>query len=407
MDLKLREEHRALRDEVNAFIGKYKDRAPRPGGGRKRPDRKALDWQALLLEHGYFARTIPREYGGYGAKPDVLELAIIADAFGRAGVSPGIHNQGISMLVPTLLEVGTEEQRRRWVGPTIRGEVIWCQGYSEPGSGSDLAAARTRAHVEGGHFVINGQKIWTSSAHYADMMFLLCRTEPDKPKHAGLSYLLVPMSTPGIEVRPLRTMTGRAEFNETFLTDVRVPVDQIVMGRGDGWHVANVTLKHERLLLGDANKLQQRFEAIRRMMEQADTEGMRLMDHAEWRDRLLRLQAEVMAARYHNLRLITEQAEGVDSGLRRLIVKYHGTMLAYRLSSLAVDVLGAAGLLYEPQGEAAEDDSATTWHIDHMYDIGLIIGGGSSNIQKNIIGERGLGLPREPAAGAPTMARER
>lgn len=407
MDLKLREEHRALRDEVNAFIAKCGDRAPRPGGGRKRPDGKALEWQALLLEHGYFARTIPREYGGYGAKPDVVELAIIADAFSRAGVSPGIHNQGISMLVPTLLEVGTEEQRRRWVGPTIRGEVIWCQGYSEPGSGSDLAAARTRAHVEGGHFVINGQKIWTSSAHYADMMFLLCRTEPDKPKHAGLSYLLVPMSTPGIEVRPLRTMTGRAEFNETFLTDVRVPVDQIVMGRGDGWHVANVTLKHERLLLGDANKLQQRFEAIRRMMEQADTAGVRLMDQAEWRDRLLRLQAEVMAARYHNLRLITEQAEGVDSGLRRLIVKYHGTMLAYRLSSLAVDVLGAAGLPYEPQGEAAEDDSATTWHLDHMYDIGLIIGGGSSNIQKNIIGERGFGLPREPAAGAPTIARGR
>lgn len=407
MDLKLRKEHRALRDELNAFIAEHRDRAPRPGGGRKRPDRKALDWQALLLAHGYFARTIPREYGGYGAKPDVVELAIIADAFSRAGISAGIHNQGISMLVPTLLEVGTEEQKRRWVGPTIRGEVIWCQGYSEPGSGSDLAAAQTRAHVEGGDFVINGQKIWTSSAHYADMMFLLCRTDPDKPKHAGLSYVLVPMNTPGIEVRPLRTMTGRAEFNETFLTDVRVPVDQIVMRRGDGWYVANVTLKHERLLLGDANKLQQRLEAIRRMMKQADTEGVRLMDHAEWRDRLLRLQAEVMAARYHNLRLVTEQAEGVDSGLRRLIVKYHGTMLAYRLSSLAVDVLGATGLPYEPQGESAEDDSATTWHIDHMYDIGLIIGGGSSNIQKNIIGERGLGLPREPAAGAPKTARER
>ncbi len=405
MDLKLREEHRALRDEVSAFIAKHRDHAPRPGGGRKRPDRKALDWQALLLEHGYFARTIPREYGGYGAKPDVVELAIIADAFSRAGVSAGIHNQGISMLVPTLLEVGTEQQRRRWVGPTIRGEVIWCQGYSEPGSGSDLAAAQTRAHVEDEHFVINGQKIWTSSAHYADMMFLLCRTEPDKSKHAGLSYLLVPMSTPGIEVRPLRTMTGRAEFNETFFTDVHVPIDQIVMGRGEGWRVANVTLKHERLLLGDANKLQQRLEAIRRLMEQTDAVGLRLMDHAEWRDRLLRLQAEVMAARYHNLRLITEQAEGADSGLRRLIVKYHGTMLAYRLSSLAVDVLGAAGLPYEPQGEAAEDDAATTWHIDHMYDIGLIIGGGSSNIQKNIIGERGLGLPREPAAGAPVTAR--
>ena len=233
------------------------------------------------------------------------------------------------------------------------------------------------------------------------MMFLLCRTEPDKPKHAGLSYLLVPMDTPGIEVRPLRTMTGRAEFNETFFTDVRVPVDQIVMGRGDGWRVANITLKYERLLLGDANKLQHRLEAIRRMMQEPRPDGSRLLDWAEWRDRLLRLQGEVMAARYHNLRLLTERAEGVDSGLGRLIVKYHGTMLAHRLTSLAVDVLGSAGLAYEPQGEAVEDDPATTWHIDYMYDIGLIIGGGSSNIQKNIIGERGLGLPREPkVAGA-------
>ena len=401
MDLTLTDKHRALRDEVLAFIKKHRGIAPRPGGGRKRPDAKALEWQRLLLEHGYFARSIPREYGGFGAPQDVIEQAIIADAFSRAGVSPGIHNQGISMLVPTLLEVGTEEQRRRWVGPTVRGDIIWCQGYSEPGSGSDLAAAKTRAVVEDGHFVINGQKIWTSSAHYADMMFLLCRTEPEQSKHAGLSYLLVPMNTPGIEVRPLRTMTGRAEFNETFFTDARVPVDQIVMGRGQGWHVANVTLKYERLLLGDPNKLQQRLEAIRRMMEQLGPDGSRLLDRAEWRDRLLRLQGEVMAARHHNLRLLTEQAEGVDSGLGRLIVKYHGTMLAHRLASLALDVLGSAGLPYEPQGESGEDDPATTWQIDYMYDIGLIIGGGSSNIQKNIIGERGLGLPREPKVTAP------
>ncbi len=399
MDLTLTEKHRALRDEVNAFIARHRDRAPRPGGGRKRPDRKVLEWQALLLESGYFARSIPREYGGFGAPHDVIEMAIIADAFSWSGVSPGIHNQGISMLVPTLLEVGTEEQKRHWIGPTIRGEVIWCQGYSEPGSGSDLAAAHTRAAVQDGQFVINGQKIWTSSAHFADMMFLLCRTEPGKSKHAGLSYLLVPMNTPGIEVRPLRTMTGRAEFNETFFTDVRVPMDQIVMGRGDGWQVANITLKYERLLLGDANKLQHRLEAIRRMMQEPRPDGSRLLDCAEWRDRLLRLQGEVMAARYHNLRLLTDQVEGVDSGLGRLIVKYYGTMLAHRLASLAVDILGSAGLAYEPQGEAAEDEPATTWHIDYMYDIGLIIGGGSSNIQKNIIGERGLGLPREPKAG--------
>jgi alkylation response protein AidB-like acyl-CoA dehydrogenase len=398
MDLSYSPQYRALQDKVRAFIKNHGHRSPRTGGGRKRPDKRALDWQRLLLEHGYFARNIPKEYGGSGLPLDVMELAIIADEFSKVGVSPGIMNQGISMLVPTLLEVGTREQCAKWIGPTISGDMIWCQGYSEPGSGSDLAAAKTHARIEDGHFVINGQKIWTSSAHYADMMFLLCRTELDKGKHAGLSYLLVPMTTPGIEVRPLVTMTGRAEFNETFFTDVRVSVDQIVMGRGDGWHVANVTLKYERLLLGDPNKLTHRLARVVELMRKTMLDGVRLMDIPEYRERLLKLQGEVMASKYHGLGLLTEQAKSEESGVRRLIVKLNGTLIAHRLSSLAVDVLGAAGLAYEPQGEAVEDSEATTWQIDNMYDVGLIIGGGSSNIQKNIIGERGLGLPREPKA---------
>ncbi|HEX4894559.1 MAG TPA: acyl-CoA dehydrogenase family protein [Hyphomicrobiaceae bacterium] len=398
MDLSYGPKYRALQENVRRFARSNGHLSPRTGGGRKRPDARALDWQKLLLEHGYFARTIPKEYGGYGLPLDVMELAIIADEFSAAGLSPGIMNQGISMLVPTLLEVGTPEQCARWIGPTIRGEIIWCQGYSEPGSGSDLAAAKTHARVENGQFVINGQKIWTSSAHFADMMFLLCRTELDKGKHDGLSYLLVPMNTAGIEVRPLVTMTGRAEFNETFFTDVRVPVDQIVMKPGEGWHVANVTLKYERLLLGDPNKLTHRLARVVELMKRYSLEGVRFLDIPEYRDRLLKIQGEVLASKFHGLRLLSEQARKEDSGVRRLIVKLNGTMIAHRLSSLAVDVLGAKGLPYEPQGEAVEDDEATTWQIDNMYDIGLIIGGGSSNIQKNIIGERGLGLPREPKA---------
>ncbi len=174
-----------------------------------------MAWQKLLIEHGYAARTIPKEYGGFGAAPDILKSRIIGEAFTGAGIPPGLQNQGISMLVPTLLELGTEDQKRQWIGPTIRGEVVRCQGYSEPGSGSDLASLQTRATEDGDDFVINGQKIWTSTAREADMIFCLVRTEPDKPKHDGISYLIFPMSTPGIEVRPLVTMTGRAEFNET------------------------------------------------------------------------------------------------------------------------------------------------------------------------------------------------
>ncbi len=177
MDLRYSARHRALQEEARGFVKKYGHLSPKTGGGRKRPDARALDWQKLLLERGYFARNIPREYGGFGLPVDILELAIIAEEFSNAGVSPGIMNQGISMLVPTLLEVGTKEQCIQWIGPTIRGDIIWCQGYSEPGSGSDLAAAKTSARVEDSQFIVNGQKIWTSSAHYADMMFLLCRTE--------------------------------------------------------------------------------------------------------------------------------------------------------------------------------------------------------------------------------------
>jgi len=398
MDLEYSDRHKTLQRELREFVAKEGHRSPKSGGGRKRPDAKTLDWQALLLERGYFARTIPKEYGGFGAEPDVVESAIIADELSKAGLYPGIMNQGISMLVPTLLEVGREDQKKQWVETTIRGETIWCQGYSEPGSGSDLAAARTKAELDGDHFVVNGQKIWTSSAHYADMMFLLCRTEPDKSKHEGLSYLLLSMKTPGIEVRPLTTMTGRAEFNETFFTDVRVPADQIVMGRGEGWRVANVTLKYERMLLGDPNKLLYRLNSIKNLMERTEVDGVRVINVPEYRERLLKLQGEALAWKYHGMRLMTEMANDEDSGVRRLIVKYVGTMLAHRLSSLAVDVLGAAGLSYDPQGEDKDDDESTTWHIDYMYDIGLIIGGGTSQIQKNIIGERGLGLPREPKA---------
>ena len=396
MDLTLSEPYQALQAEIRAFVAQHGHLSPKVGGGRKRPDQKTLDWQKRLLAHGYVGRTIPQEYGGAGKQPDIMEAAVIAGEFARASVYAGLTNQGISMLVPTLLEVGTDEQKREYVGPTIRGDIIWCQGYSEPGNGSDLANAQTKAELKDGNWIVNGQKIWTSSAHYADMMFLLCRTEPLASKHEGLSYLLLSMKSPGLDARPLKTMTGRSEFNEVFFSDVQVPETQIVLGRGKGWYVANVTLKHERLMIGDAGKMTARLEQLINLLSKTDIDGVKLIHMPEYRDRLLRLQGEVIAWKAHNLRLLTEAAGGEESGVRRLIVKYGGTMLGFRLSSLAVDALGSAGLPYESLGEDAEDDDATTWNIDYMYDVGLMIGGGSNNIQKNIIGERGLDLPREP-----------
>ncbi len=398
MDLTLSEPYQALQAEIRDFIRAHGNKSPKVGGGRKRPDQKTLDWQKRLLEHGYVGRTIPTEYGGAGKQPDIMEAAVIACEFARASVYAGLTNQGISMLVPTLLEVGTDEQKREYVGPTIRGDLIWCQGYSEPGNGSDLANAQTKAELRDGNWIVNGQKIWTSSAHYADMMFLLCRTEPQASKHEGLSYLLLSMKSDGLDARPLKTMTGRSEFNEVFFTDVKVPETQIVLGRGKGWYVANVTLKHERLMIGDAGKMTARLEQLIKLLSTNEVDGVKLIQMPEYRDRLLRLQGEVMAWKAHNLRLLTEAAQGIESGVKRMIVKYGGTMLGFRLSSLAVDAFGDAGLTYETLGEDSEADDATTWNIDYMYDVGLMIGGGSNNIQKNIIGERGLDLPREPKA---------
>jgi alkylation response protein AidB-like acyl-CoA dehydrogenase len=321
-------------------------------------------------------------------------------------VSPGLLNQGVLIIVPTLLELGTPEQCRTWVRRTLTGEVIWCMGNSEPGAGSDMANAQTRATVEGGEFVVNGHKIWTSSAHYADVMLLLCRTEPAAPKHKGLTYLIVPMDSPGVTVQPLVTMTERAEFNETFLDNVRVPLDQTLKGRGEGWAVAISSLKYERVMLGDPNKQLQRLHGILALMRETLIGGTPAIDIPEYRDRLSRLQAEVLAAKYHHLRLLTLHGNGEEPGLAGLVQKLYGTTLNHKLSALAVDVLGEAGLTYEPH-EAEPDDVATNWQIDYMYDIGLIIGGGTSQIQKNIIGERGLGMPREPAARQETTEGQR
>jgi alkylation response protein AidB-like acyl-CoA dehydrogenase len=393
MDLSYSPEYEAFRAEIRAFAEKHGAQAPR--GGMAATMAGAREWQKLLIAHGYAARTIPKEYGGYGAEPDVLKSRIIAEEFIALGLPMGMAGQGISMLVPTLLELGSEEQKKKFIGPTLRGEIIWCQGYSEPGAGSDLASLTTRAVEDGDDFVINGQKIWTSTAAQADMIFCLVRTEPDKPKHEGISYLLFSMKTPGIEVRPLVTMTGRAEFNEVFFTDVRVPKKDVVGRRGQGWYVANATLRHERGMLGDPNQAGTRLRALIELMQSEDVDGRRLMDNPVLRDRLLKLQARVHAMEYHGLRLLTASLKGEDPGVARLIVKLMGCELNHQLAAFAIDALGELGMLYSASPHLRNGGN---WQSSYMFDLGLIIGGGTAQIQKNIISERGLGMPREPKA---------
>jgi alkylation response protein AidB-like acyl-CoA dehydrogenase len=390
MDLRLSGKHEALRERIHGFLAQYRQySAPTIPG--ERPGPALLAWQKLLLEHGYAGRTVPREYGGYGGEPDLMEQHVIVEEFTRAGVALGIGNQGISMLVPTLLELGSEQQKRDYIAPTLRGEMVWCQGYSEPGAGSDLASLQTRGVEDGDDFVVNGQKIWTSTAHAADMIFCLVRTEPDAPKHAGISYLLFSMRTPGITIRPLKTMTGRAEFNEVFLTDVRVPRHQMVGRRGDGWKVANATLKHERAYLANPGLLTQRYAELARLF------GDEGIDDPLLTDRLMQLQGRVLAQQCHAMRLLTTAERGEDPGLAGLITKLQGCEVRHQLGALAIDALDELGLLVADSPHAR---AKGLWQERYMFDLGLIIGGGTAQIQKNIIAERGLDMPREPRLAA-------
>ena len=393
MDLEYGKEYEAFRQTTRVFLEAHKKRKPKKGF-YDIPREELSEWLGLLIGNGYWARTIPKEYGGYGAEPNLLETVIMDEEFNRAGVPRGMGAQGPSMLVPTLLQHGTEEQKRRWIGPTMRGEVIWCQGYSEPGSGSDLASLETAAAEDGDDFLISGQKIWTSTADKSDMIFILVRTEPDAKKHAGISYILLPMDTPGIEVQPLQTMSGNIgdnSFNQVFFQDVRVPKSAVVGQRGEGWKIANTTLKHERNSLnsnGEGTLLR-----LIKLMQNETINGVTALASPVYRDRLMRLQARVLSMKYHGMRMLTCSLKGEPPGVAGLVAKLQNCQLNFDMSALALDVMGELGVLYD---HTKYERDRGYWQAHSMFSLGLIIGGGTAQIQKNIISERGLGLPREP-----------
>ena len=394
MELSYGEAHEAFRTEVRAFLARERARIPERGLTESaRPTPEQVAWQRTLIEHGYAARAIPRAYGGYGGEPDILKSVILAEEFTRAAVPSGFGGSGASMLAPTLLEHGSEEQKRRYIPPALTGEEVWCQGYSEPGSGSDLASLQTSAVQRGDEFVINGQKIWTSGAHLADMMFALIRTEPGASKHAGISYLLIPMNTPGIEVRPLQTMTGQALFNQVFFTEVRVPITCVVGARGEGWRIGNTTLRHERNMLGNASYTENLLHRLLLLMRDERCNGVSALQNPILRDRLVRLQARTWTMKYHSMRLLTCALRGESPGVAGLVVKLQGCQLNHDIAGLAIDVMGELGPLYNG---AKYERAHGSWQREHMLSLGLIIGGGTAQIQKNIIAERGLGMPREP-----------
>ena len=403
MDLNFSSEYDDFREEVQAFCKDYKglkfvnsDKNPLAIEGEdcNGPELTRTEWQKVLIDHGYFARSVPKEYGGFGGEPDIIKSRIIAAEFSKAKVPFGMGGQGIDMLVPTLLELGTEEQKQKYIKPTLQGEMIWCQGYSEPNAGSDLASLQTKGELIEDKWVINGQKIWTSTAQYADMMFCLVRTEANAPKHAGISYLLIPMDTPGIEIRPLVDMTLKAGFNEVFFTDVKIPASNIVGKRGEGWAVANATLGHERGSLANPDATVNRLNSLIELMKTESIDGVKIIDLPVYKDRLMALQGKVLAFQSHSLRVLSSKINPKqDVKLGKMIQKLYGTELRHELEGFAIDIMGEIGTLYENSPLIRDGGS---WQFIYMYYLGLIIGGGTNQIQKNIIAERGLGMPRSP-----------
>ena len=406
MDLSYSAEYEAFRKEVQQFLHENwsdddANSAPPPDsraalmGAVLRTDEAATRFRIKAIERGYLYRHVPRRYGGGEQSPDPLKAVIIAEEFRKRRAPGEVVGQGPSMLVPTLVEHGTEEQKQQFIRDTLLGKITWCQGYSEPGSGSDLASLRTRAVLEGDYWVVNGQKIWTSNADTSEWMFCLVRTEPDAPKHAGISYLLIDMKTPGLDVRPLRQMTGDADFNEVFLDNVRVPAKNLVGKRGQGWIVSRSTLKHERALIGGSLLNRRTLDGLIMLAQGVPLRGKPAIQDPVIRNRLVELESKMLASEYHGYRLLTMQAHNEEPGMAALITKLYGTTLGYDISRLAMDILADRGLMAPGEEHAPAMGMFVT---AYMWSLGVLIAGGTANIQRNIITERGLGLPRDPAA---------
>ena len=402
MNLEYSAEYEEFRTQVRRFLAEHWSagdaaRQPDPDGvaafaGAVPTDERATAFRLKAIERGYLYRHVPRRYGGGEQPPDPLKATLIAEEFRRARAPHEMVGQGPSMLVPTLLEHGTEAQKERFIPGTLLGKIRWCQGYSEPGAGSDLASLRTRAVLEGDAWVVSGQKIWTSSARESDWMFALVRTEPDRPKHDGISYLLIDMRTSGIEVRPLRQMTGDADFNEVFFDNVRVPAENLVGQRGQGWLVSRSTLKHERALIGGSQITRRTFDGLVMLARALVVHGRPAIQDPVVRSRLAELEARLLANECQGYRLLTLSARGEEPGLAGLVMKLASTTLGHDIAKLALDVIGDRALLAPGEPNAP---AMGMFGTAYMWSLGVLIAGGTANIQRNIIAERGLGLPRD------------
>jgi len=378
VDLRDTPEQAQFRAEVRGWIDANlpEDKRGSRGGAQRFDDPFMREWSRLLYAAGYAGLTWPQEYGGAGSP--YSHQAILYEELAAAQAPPHIGVIGLGMAGPTIMAHGTDEQKARYLQPLLAAEEIWCQGFSEPDAGSDLAAARTRAERRGDTYVVNGQKVWSSFAHIADFCILLTQSDPDGPRYRNLTYLIVDMHAPGVEVRPLRQITGEAEFNEIFFTDVEVPVANRLDDEGNGWAVAMTTLLHERGTLGFA--LTALFDGlVGRLLEEARERGPGELV----REAIAREWIELQALRYTNYRALgTLERTGIP-GPEGSGVKLRWSEANQRLTKLARELRGPEGIL---------DDG--WWNHQQLRSRGNTIEAGTSEVLRNIVAERVLGLPK-------------
>jgi alkylation response protein AidB-like acyl-CoA dehydrogenase len=402
MDFKDTAEEAAFRQDVRGFIASNLPDDLKPGSDRGREAGEMFtrgpamkEWTKALAAKKWIAPAWPVEYGGAGLS--VMQQFIFNEEMAEARAPrPGGIATGFAG--PTLIVHGTEDQKKKYLPDILTGEVIWCQGYSEPGAGSDLASLQTRAVRDGDDFVVNGQKIWTSGAHVSSWMILLTRTDPDAPKHRGISYFIVDMKSPGISVRPLVNMADSHEFNEVFFDNVRVPRENLIGEENRGWYLAQTTLSFERSNIGSAVGQRQSIQDLIRFARETSDGQSTLSWNEALRTELIDRYIETNVATMLSYKIVSMQAkEGVPPGHEASVAKLYGTEMNQRIARTAMKIVGLYGQLDRRQSDEARRWLPQRGRLEYMYlrSVANTIEGGTSEIQRNIIATRGLGLPRD------------
>ena len=397
MDFRFSAEDEAFREELRAWLQKNRpaQRSDDDGHadfmheGSKDDWRRRLQWHRKMHSGGWVGISWPKEYGGRGAT--LTQQLIYNEEMAAANTPQLVNGLGIMLVGPTIIHWGTEEQKQRYVPKILSGEEIWCQGYSEPGSGSDVASLQTRAIEEGDYFIVNGQKVWTSDAHHADWCILLVRTDPSAPKHKGISYVLVDMHSPGVTVRPLVQITGDANFNEVFFEDVKVPKKNLIGEKNQGWQVAITTLMFERSGIGGGRDLLGQVRELADLARAVRSNGKTAWDDSSVRQKISGFAGEALALKYTGFRQLTRRLKGLPPGPEGSVLKLGTSELNLKMNKFAMELLGPYAQL-EFKAPFAVDRGI--WSYRMLASRALTIAGGTSEIQHNIIGERVLGLPK-------------